>query len=90
MYGSLIGTAEGATASLPLWKLLWEARPVCQSWKEDHSRPFHARRSSCASNSFGHLVGVDASASRSSRCASSEIVVASVMSRPAELDGAGE
>jgi len=26
--------AEGATAGLPPWKLLWEARPVCQSWRK--------------------------------------------------------
>ena len=34
MYGSLILMAEGATAGLPPWKLLWEARPVCQSWRK--------------------------------------------------------
>jgi len=27
-------TVVEATAGFPLWKLLWEARPMCQSWRK--------------------------------------------------------
>ena len=59
MYGSLILMAEGATAGLPPWKLLWEARPVCQSWRKITAALFMHGVGGVLPP-FGHLVGVDA------------------------------
>ena len=80
---ALIFTAEGATARLPLWKLLCDARPQCQSCRK--------MRLPCSCTALvvsfqpSTISSVNTPGDSFHPFACSEIVVASVISRPALL-----